>query len=125
MPGLSAWAQLLAAGALEVVMAFALKASAGATRPGPSLLAVLAALASIRLLAAAVRTLPLGVAYAVWTGIGALGVSLVGVVVCVGGPGGGSLIGRTEGFAAAFFYAFGATISRGRSTRRCSAAATW
>lgn len=81
MPGLSAWAQLLAAGALEVVMAFALKASAGATRPGPSLLAVLAALASIRLLAAAVRTLPLGVAYAVWTGIGALGVSLVGVVV--------------------------------------------
>jgi quaternary ammonium compound-resistance protein SugE len=81
MPGLFAWAQLLAAGGLEVVMAFALKASAGATRPGPSLLAVLAALASIWLLAAAVRTLPLGIAYAVWTGIGALGVSLVGVAV--------------------------------------------
>jgi quaternary ammonium compound-resistance protein SugE len=42
---------------------------------------VLAALASIWLLAAAVRTLPLGIAYAVWTGIGALGVSLVGVAV--------------------------------------------
>ena len=75
------WAQLFAAGVLEVVMAFALKASAGVTRPLPSLLAVVAALGSIWLLAAAVRTLPLGIAYAVWTGIGALGVSLVGVAV--------------------------------------------
>ena len=62
-------------------MAFALKASAGVTRPVPSLLAVLAALGSIWLLANAVRTLPLGIAYAVWTGIGALGVSLVGVAL--------------------------------------------
>jgi quaternary ammonium compound-resistance protein SugE len=77
----SAWLQLAAAGALEVAMAFALKTSAGATRPLPSVLAVLAALGSIWLLAAAVRTLPLGVAYAVWTGIGALGVSLVGAAV--------------------------------------------
>ncbi len=75
------WAQLFAAGVLEVAMAFALKASAGVTRPLPSLLAVVAALGSIWLLAAAVRTLPLGIAYAVWTGIGALGVSLVGVAV--------------------------------------------
>jgi quaternary ammonium compound-resistance protein SugE len=78
---MAAWVQLFAAGVLEVVMAFALKASAGTTRPAPTLLAVLAALGSIWLLAAAVRTLPLGVAYAVWTGIGALGVSLVGVAV--------------------------------------------
>jgi quaternary ammonium compound-resistance protein SugE len=78
---MAAWAQLFAAGVLEVVMAFALKASAGTTRPAPTLLAVLAALGSIWLLAAAVRTLPLGVAYAVWTGIGALGVSLVGVAL--------------------------------------------
>ena len=62
-------------------MAFALKASAGATRPVPSLVAVLAALGSIWLLAGAVRTLPLGIAYAVWTGIGALGVSVVGVAI--------------------------------------------
>lgn len=81
MVALSAWMQLFAAGVLEVAMAFALKASAGATRPVPSALAVLAALGSIWLLAGAVRTLPLGVAYAVWTGIGALGVSLVGVAV--------------------------------------------
>jgi quaternary ammonium compound-resistance protein SugE len=78
---MAAWVQLFAAGVLEVVMAFALKASAGTTRPAPTLLAVLAALGSIWLLAAAVRTLPLGVAYAVWTGIGALGVSLVGVAL--------------------------------------------
>jgi quaternary ammonium compound-resistance protein SugE len=78
---MTAWMQLFAAGVLEVVMAFALKASAGATRPVPSLLAVLAALGSIWLLATAVRTLPLGIAYAVWTGIGALGVSLVGVAL--------------------------------------------
>jgi quaternary ammonium compound-resistance protein SugE len=78
---MAAWAQLFAAGALEVVMAFALKASAGVTRPVPSVLAVLAALGSIWLLATAVRTLPLGIAYAVWTGIGALGVSLVGVAL--------------------------------------------
>ena len=78
---MAAWAQLFAAGVLEVAMAFALKASAGATRPGPSLVAVLAALGSIWLLAGAVRTLPLGIAYAVWTGIGALGVSVVGVAI--------------------------------------------
>jgi quaternary ammonium compound-resistance protein SugE len=78
---MAAWAQLFAAGVLEIVMAFALKASAGTTRPAPTLLAVLAALGSIWLLAAAVRTLPLGVAYAVWTGIGALGVSLVGIAI--------------------------------------------
>lgn len=78
---MAAWAQLFAAGVLEVAMAFALKASAGATRPVPSLVAVLAALGGIWLLAGAVRTLPLGIAYAVWTGIGALGVSLVGVAI--------------------------------------------
>ncbi|WP_371764483.1 multidrug efflux SMR transporter [Massilia sp.] len=78
---MAAWARLFAAGVLEVAMAFALKASAGATRPVPSLVAVLAALGSIWLLAGAVRTLPLGIAYAVWTGIGALGVSVVGVAI--------------------------------------------
>jgi quaternary ammonium compound-resistance protein SugE len=76
-----AWAQLLAAGLLEVAMALALKSSDGASRPVPSILAVLAALGSIYLLAHAVRALPLGLAYAAWTGIGALGVSLAGMLV--------------------------------------------
>ncbi|MBQ5949150.1 multidrug efflux SMR transporter, partial [Massilia sp. ST3] len=80
MSSLTAWVLLLAAGLVEVGMAFALKASEGWTRPAPSLLAVLAALGSIYLLATALRGLPLGVAYAVWTGIGAVGVTLAGFV---------------------------------------------
>lgn len=76
-----AWMQLCAAGVLEVAMALALKFSEGASRPLPSILAVAAALGSIYLLASAVRALPLGLAYAVWTGIGALGVSLAGMLV--------------------------------------------
>ena len=80
MSSLLAWALLLAAGLVEVAMAFALKSSEGWTRPLPSLLAVLAALGSIYLLASALRGLPLGLAYAVWTGIGAVGVTLAGTV---------------------------------------------
>ncbi len=80
MSSLAAWALVLAAGVLEIAMAFALKSSDGWTRPMPSVLAVLAAFASIYLLATAVRALPLGLAYAVWTGIGAVGVTLVGIV---------------------------------------------
>ena len=80
MSSFAAWALLLAAGLVEVGMAFALKSSEGWTRPAPSLLAVLAALGSIYLLASALRGLPLGVAYAVWTGIGAVGVTLAGSV---------------------------------------------
>ena len=80
MSSFAAWALLLAAGVVEVGMAFALKSSEGWTRPGPSLLAVLTALGSIYLLAGALRALPLGVAYAVWTGIGAVGVTLAGLV---------------------------------------------
>ncbi|WUR13383.1 multidrug efflux SMR transporter [[Empedobacter] haloabium] len=81
MSSLVAWVLVLAAGALEVGMAFALKASQGGTRLLPSMLALVTALGSIWLLASALRALPLGVAYAVWTGIGAVGVTLVGLLV--------------------------------------------
>lgn len=81
MSSLVAWVLVLAAGVLEVGMAFALKSSAGWTRPLPSVLALVTALGSIYLLATAVRALPLGVAYAVWTGVGAVGVTLVGSLV--------------------------------------------
>lgn len=81
MSSLLAWGLVLAAGVLEVGMAFALKASDGGTRALPSVLALATALGSIWLLATAVRALPLGVAYAVWTGIGAVGVTLVGLLV--------------------------------------------
>lgn len=75
------WLLLLSAGLLEIGMAIALKQSQDWTRLAPSVAAVAAALASIYLLAKALRYLPLGSAYAVWTGIGSVGVALVGVTL--------------------------------------------
>jgi quaternary ammonium compound-resistance protein SugE len=76
-----AWLILIAAGATEIVMALALKAAAGWTRLGPSVLGIAAALASVALLTIAVKHLPVTTAYAVWTGIGAVGVSLIGILL--------------------------------------------
>lgn len=75
-----AWWYLLAAGAVEIVMALALKASADWTRLLPSVAGVAAALLSIFLLTKALRELPLGTAYAIWTGIGAVGVVAASVL---------------------------------------------
>jgi quaternary ammonium compound-resistance protein SugE len=74
------WVFLLIAGLLEIVWATAMKQSAGFTRLGPSLITIAAMPASFLLLAWAMRTLPLGTAYMVWTGIGAVGAFLVGVL---------------------------------------------
>jgi len=74
-----AWWLLLAAGAVEIVMAAALKAADGWTRLVPSRIGIASALASIFLLTHAIRHLPTGTAYAVWTGIGAVGVALYGI----------------------------------------------
>ncbi|MBV9882025.1 MAG: quaternary ammonium compound efflux SMR transporter SugE [Sphingomonadaceae bacterium] len=75
-----AWILLIIAGLLEVVWAVAMKQSDGFTRLGPSALMLAAMVASFALLAWAMRTLPLGTAYSVWTGIGAVGAFLVGVM---------------------------------------------
>jgi quaternary ammonium compound-resistance protein SugE len=75
-----AWLLIGTAALLEVVWAVALKESDGLTRLGPALLGAAAAVASLVLLTAALRSLPVGTAYAVWTGLGALGVALVGIV---------------------------------------------
>jgi quaternary ammonium compound-resistance protein SugE len=74
------WVFLLAAGLVEIAMAAALKQSEDWTRPVPSVVGVLTALVSIYLLARALRYLPLGPAYAVWTGIGSVGVVLMGAL---------------------------------------------
>ncbi len=76
-----AWLMLVAAGILEVVWAFFMKQSAGFTRWVPALLTVVTMAGSVVLLAMSMRTLPLGTAYTIWTGIGALGAFLVGIVV--------------------------------------------
>ena len=76
-----AWIILTAAGLLEVVWAFSMKQSEGFSRPAPTVVTILAMFASFGLLAAAMKTLPLSTAYAVWTGIGAVGAFIAGVVI--------------------------------------------
>jgi quaternary ammonium compound-resistance protein SugE len=76
-----AWMYLVAAGLLEIVWAYTMKLSQGFSRPGPTALTFLVMLASFALLSISMKTLPLGTAYTVWTGIGAVGAFVVGVVV--------------------------------------------
>lgn len=75
-----AWLLLVAAGLLEVVWALALKQTAGFTRFWPSVLGITAAVVSFVMLTFALRSLPVGTAYAVWVGIGSLGVALAGML---------------------------------------------
>jgi quaternary ammonium compound-resistance protein SugE len=74
------WVVLILAGLLEVVWALGLKHSAGFTRPTPSAVTIAAMLASFYLLALALKTLPLGTAYAVWVGIGMAGTVIAGAL---------------------------------------------
>lgn len=76
-----AWLYLLVAGLMEVAWAVGLKYTEGFTRLWPSVLTGAALVVSMLLLAAALRTLPLGTAYAVWTGIGAVGTAALGIVL--------------------------------------------
>ena len=76
-----AWVFLLAAGLLEIVWAYSMKLSQGFTRPVASVVTLLTMLASFALLSMAMKSLPLGTAYTVWTGIGAVGAFVVGVAV--------------------------------------------
>lgn len=75
------WLLLVLAGLFEVVWAVGLKHTDGFTRLGPSLFTLAAMAASIFLLSAALRTLPLGTGYAVWVGIGAVGTAIAGIVL--------------------------------------------
>jgi len=76
-----AWLLLIVAGLLEVVWAFSMKVSDGFTRLVPTGVTFVAMIASFALLASSMRTLPLGTAYTVWTGIGAIGAFAVGIIV--------------------------------------------
>jgi quaternary ammonium compound-resistance protein SugE len=77
---MNAWMLLLLAGALEIIWAIGLKYADGFTKPIPSAITIAAMAASMYLLALAARSLPIGTAYAVWTGIGAVGVALLGIM---------------------------------------------
>jgi quaternary ammonium compound-resistance protein SugE len=77
----SGWLAVLAAGLLEIAWAFGLKYSDGLTRFWPTLATGLTILASFSLMALALRSLPFGTAYAIWSGIGAAGSIIVGMVI--------------------------------------------
>lgn len=76
-----AWIILVIAGLFEIGWAVGLKFTEGFTRPIPTVLTATSMVLSMGLLGWAVKTLPLGTAYAVWTGIGAVGTAIVGIVV--------------------------------------------
>ena len=75
------WLLLIIAGLLETAWAIGLKYTHGFTRPVPSVLTILGIAASMFLLAVAAKSIPIGTAYAVWTGIGAAGAVIVGIVL--------------------------------------------
>jgi len=76
-----AWIILLIAGLFEIGWAVGLKFTEGFTKPIPTALTAASLVLSMALLGWALKTLPLGTAYAVWTGIGAVGTAIVGIVV--------------------------------------------
>lgn len=79
--GRMAWILLVVAGLLEVVWAFTMKLSHGFTRIGYSSITIVAMIASFALLSSSMKSLPLGTAYTIWTGIGAVGAFVVGILV--------------------------------------------
>ena len=76
-----AWIYLALAGLLEIVWAFAMKQSEGFSKIGPSVVTIVTMTASFALLSLSMKSLPLGTAYTIWTGIGAVGAFLVGILV--------------------------------------------
>lgn len=76
-----AWVYLVFAGMLEIVWALAMKQSYGFTRTLPTVIMVVAMIGSFGLLSVSMRTLPLGAAYTIWTGIGAVGAFAVGIIL--------------------------------------------
>jgi quaternary ammonium compound-resistance protein SugE len=76
-----AWLLLFAAGLFEVGWAVGLKYTEGFTRPIPTLLTVVSMIASLGLLGLSLKTLPLGTAYAIWTGVGTLGTAAFGILL--------------------------------------------
>jgi len=76
-----AWVYLTVAGLLEVVWAIGLKYTEGFTRLGPTAVTVAAMVASVVLLGIALRNLPVGTGYAIWTGIGTIGTAILGMML--------------------------------------------
>jgi quaternary ammonium compound-resistance protein SugE len=78
---LMAWLLLFSAGFVEIIFALSLKYNAGFTKLWPSIITAISGVGSFGLLMWAIKTLPLGTAYAVWTGMGAVGVAILGIIL--------------------------------------------
>jgi quaternary ammonium compound-resistance protein SugE len=76
-----AWTMLFVAGLLEIGWAIGLKYTEGFTRLTPSVLTIISMIASVALLGLSLKSLPVGTAYAVWTGIGTVGTALLGIAL--------------------------------------------
>jgi len=76
-----AWVYLTIAGIFEIVWAYSMKQSEGFTRPGATVITIVAMIISFALLSLSMKSLPLGTAYTIWTGIGAVGAFLVGIFI--------------------------------------------
>jgi quaternary ammonium compound-resistance protein SugE len=76
-----AWLFLFAAGLFEIIWALGLKLSEGFTRPLPALITVAAMALSMAFMAFSLKSIPMGTAYAVWTGIGAVGTAVLGIIL--------------------------------------------
>ena len=76
-----AWLLLFSAGFIEIIFALSLKYNEGFTKLLPSIVTAVSAVGSFGLLMLALKTLPLGTAYAVWTGMGAVGVAILGIIL--------------------------------------------
>ena len=76
-----AWVLLFSAGFVEIIFALSLKYNEGFTKLIPSIVTAVSGIGSFGLLTWAIKTLPLGTAYAVWTGMGAVGVAIVGIIL--------------------------------------------
>jgi quaternary ammonium compound-resistance protein SugE len=76
-----AWTYILIASGFEILFALGLKYTDGFTRLGPSLLTVVAGVASFLILSQSLKTLPVGTGYAMWTGIGAVGTTILGILL--------------------------------------------
>jgi quaternary ammonium compound-resistance protein SugE len=77
----TAWLLLFAAGLLEIVWAIGLKYTDGFSRITPSIITIAAMIGSVWLLALALKSIPVGTGYAVWTGIGAVGTAILGIIL--------------------------------------------
>ena len=76
-----AWAILILAGIFEIIWAYSMKMSEGFTKLSPSIVTIVFMILSVVLLSVSMRSLPLGTAYTVWTGIGAIGSFVVGILI--------------------------------------------